>query len=117
MIMDKNTIKEILEKEKAAIEKQLKNFAEKDPNLKGDWDTRFPKFDGNMEEAADEVTEYDAKLPVEFSLEVRLRDVNLALDKLTKDKYGRCDKCGKKIEKERLAVYPAARLCMKCQKK
>ncbi len=116
-MMHKNLIKETLEKEKTAIEKQLKSFAEKDPNLKGDWDTRFPKFDGNMEEAADEVEEYTSKLPVEFSLEVRLRDVNLALDKLAGGKYGRCENCHKKIEKERLAVYPAARLCMKCQKK
>jgi DnaK suppressor protein len=115
--MDQKNIKDILEKEKADIEKQLKNFAEKDPKLKGDWDTRFPKFNGNLDDAADEVTEYDAKLPVEYSLEVRLRDISLALDKLAKGKYGLCDNCQKKIEKERLAVYPAARLCLKCQKK
>jgi DnaK suppressor protein len=115
--MDSRTIKETLEKEKADIEKELKNFAEKDPNLKGDWDTKFPKFDATMDDAADEVTEYDAKLPVEFSLEARLRDINLALEKLAKGKYGICDNCGQKIEKERLEALPAARLCLKCQKK
>lgn len=115
--MDPKNIKDILEKEKASLEKQLRTFAEKDPKLKGDWDTKFPKFDATMDDAADEVTEYDAKLPVEYSLEVRLRDVNLALDKLAHGKYGICDNCQKKIEKERLEVYPAARLCLKCQKK
>jgi len=113
--MKKQEIKEKLEQEKSAIEKQLGTFANKDPNLKGDWDSRFPKFDGNIEEAADEVEEYGSRLPVEFSLETRLRDVNIALEKLAKGKYGKCEKCGKEIEKERLEIHPAARFCMEHQ--
>jgi len=109
-------LKEKLEKEKTAIKKQLATFADQDPELKGDWDTRFPKFDGNLEEAADEVEEYTSRLPVEFSLETRLRDINLALDKIKKDNYGRCENCGKEIDEKRLKVLPAARVCMKCQK-
>lgn len=114
--MNKQAIKEKLEQEKEALEKQLETFANKDPNLKGDWDSRFPKFDGNIEEAANEVEEYGSRLPVEFSLEIRLRDINLALEKLEKGKYGKCEECSKDIEKERLEVYPAARFCMKHQK-
>ncbi len=109
-------LKERLEKDKVAIIKQLKTFATQDPKLKGDWDTRFPDFDGNMEEAADEVEEYASRLPVEFSLEIQLRDTNLALDKIKQDKYGKCEKCNKKIDKKRLKVYPAARHCIKCHK-
>jgi len=112
----KKPLKEKLEKEKAALEKQLGTFATKDPKLKGDWDTRFPNFDGSMEEAADEVEEYASMLPVEFSLETRLKDINLALEKLKQNKYGKCEKCGKKIDKKRLEIHPAARTCMKCQK-
>lgn len=114
--MNKQAIKEKLLQEKEALEKQLETFANKDPVLKGDWDSRFPKFDGNMEEAADEVEEYSSRLPVEFSLETRLRDIALALEKLEKEDYGKCENCGKKIEEERLEVYPAARFCLKCQK-
>lgn len=107
--------KEKLEQEKAALEKQLESFANKDPNLKGDWDSKFPKFDDDIEGAADEVAEYTTRLPVEFSLETRLRDVNLALEKITKDKYGKCENCGKNIEEERLEIMPAARFCTKHQ--
>lgn len=114
--MSKQEIKEKLEREKAAIEKQLGTFADKDPKLKGDWDSRFPKFDGNLEEAADEVEEYSSRLPVEFSLETRLRDVNLALEKLSLGKYGQCDKCGKEIEKERLEAHTSALFCITCQR-
>ncbi|MFH1575651.1 MAG: TraR/DksA C4-type zinc finger protein [Candidatus Nealsonbacteria bacterium] len=113
--MNNKTIKEKLEQEKSAIEKQLGTFANKDPNLKGDWDSKFPKFDGNIEEAADEVEEYTHRLPVEFSLETQLRDINIALEKIEKGKYGKCEKCGKPIEEKRLEVHPAARFCMKCQ--
>ena len=109
-------LKEKLEKEKVAIKKQLATFADQDPNLKGDWDTRFPDFDGSLEEAADEVEEYTSRLPVEFSLETRLRNINLALEKIKKGKYGKCEECGKEIDDKRLKVLPAARLCMKCQK-
>ena len=115
--MNKKLLKELkekLEKEKTALEKQLKTFADQDPNLKGDWDSRFPKFDGNLEEAADEVEEYTSRLPVEFSLETRLKDINLALEKIEKGKYGQCENCEKKIEEKRLKIMPAARVCMKC---
>jgi len=113
--MNKKDIEVKLEQEKAAIEKQLGTFATKDPNLKGDWDSKFPKFDGDLEGAADEVEEYGSRLPVEFSLETRLRDVNLALEKLSSGKYGKCSKCGENIEEKRLEIHPAARFCMKCQ--
>lgn len=117
--MDKNLLKKFkdkLENEKTAIKKQLETFADQDPNLKGDWDSRFPKFGGNIEEAADEVEEYTSRLPVEFSLEIRLKNINLALEKIEQGKYGRCEKCGKEIEEKRLGVMPAGRLCMKCHK-
>ena len=107
-------LKEKLENEKVAIKKQLETFADQDPNLKGDWDTRFPDFDGNLEEAADEVEEYTSRLPVEFSLETSLRDINLALEKIKKGNYGQCENCGKKIDEKRLKIHPAARLCLKC---
>lgn len=111
-----------LEKEKTSIEKELKGFAKEDKKLKGDWDTRFPYFDGEiggarLEKAADEVEEYEANLPIEYTMEIRLRDINLALKKIRKGEYGICEKCKKPINIERLKVYPAARLCMKCQRR
>lgn len=118
--MTQKTLKKIqlkLEEMRVSLEEQLQSFAQKDPNLKHDWDSRFPKFDGgNLEEAADEVEEYSARLPIEFSLETKLRDINLALEKIKKGKYGKCEKCGKPIPQKRLVVSPEAKLCMKCQK-
>ena len=115
-----NELKKKLEKEKANIEKALRTFADKDKNVKGDWDTRFPKWDGDsgssaLERAADQVEEYSTLLSVEHSLENKLKDINSALEKMKKGRYGKCDKCGKEISEERLKAYPEAKNCSKCQ--
>lgn len=114
-------LKKKLEREKENIEKQLKKFATKDEKLKGDWDTRFPLFNGRetgssaLEQSADEVEEYSALLPIEYSLELRLKNINLALEKIKTGKYGICEKCGKEISEKRLKAFPEARTCVKCQ--
>jgi len=110
-------IKEKLEKEKTSLEETFKSFARKDEKLSGDWDARFPKFNGgNLEEAADEVEEYETLLPIEFNLETRLRDIKMALEKIKKDKYGKCEECNEEIPQERLEIYPEARFCVKCKR-
>lgn len=112
-----NEVKNRLEKEKEALEKELNGFAEKDKNMTGDWDSRFPNFNGGqLEDAADEVEEYSTRLPIEHSLELKLRDVNLALKKIDENAYGVCETCKKEIDLERLEIYPEARFCTKCKK-
>ena len=123
--MDKKLLKELkekLEKEKSQIEEELKKFAKKDEKLKGDWDTRYPKWDGeagssSLETMADELEEYESLLPVEHVLELKLRDIDSALEKIKKEKYGICEKCGKEIEIERLKAIPEARFCLRCTPK
>ncbi len=115
-------IKEELKKEKASFEKELQKFAKKDKQPTGDWDTRFPSYDSKetgdaaLEQSADEVEEYVTLLPIEHSLEVRLKNINSALEKIEKGKYGTCEKCGKEIPSERLGAAPEARFCLKCEK-
>lgn len=116
-----NELKEKLENEKASLEKELENFAKKDDMPKGDWETKYPnRENGTMEEEADEMQEYDNLISLEHSLELKLQDVNLALEKINKpgkkEKYGICENCRKKIDEKRLQVYPEARLCTKCKK-
>lgn len=106
-----------LEEQKQTLEQELQKFADKDKKLKGDWSTRFPQFGkGDLSEAADEIEEYATLLPIEYSLELKLRDVNFALDKIKKQKYGQCEKCGKDISKQRLNICPEAKICVKCLK-
>ncbi len=119
-MLSEQSLKEIkakLLKEKDEIEAGLNNFAKADPKLKGDFDTRFPDMAGQtqeLSESADEVEEYENKLHIEHVLELRLRDVNEALEKIRKDAFGICENCGKEIPFERLQANPAAKTCLKC---
>ena len=108
-------LKNKLESERESIKKELENFAKKDDLPKGDWETKYPnREDGDKEEEADEVQEYENLLPVEYSLELKLKDVNLALEKIKSGTYGTCEKCGKKIEEKRLEACPEAKTCITC---
>lgn len=122
--MNKKLLKELknkLEIEKNSLEKELESFAKEDKNLVDNWDARYPnRENGTMEEEADEAQEYDNLISLEHSLELKLQDVNLALEKINKpskkEKYGICENCGKKIDEKRLRAYPEAGLCTKCKK-
>ena len=123
--MDKNLtnqLKERLEKEKVLITEGLKKFAKKDEKLTGDWDTRFPSFNGGetggglLEKEADEVEEYGTLLPIEYAFESKLKNIDSALEKMKEGKYGICEKCGKEIEGGRLEISPEAKYCLKCKK-
>jgi RNA polymerase-binding transcription factor len=48
-------------------------------------------------------------------LELRLRDLNNAQDRLIDGGYGVCVDCGKRIGDQRLRVDPAASSCVDCQ--
>ena len=108
-------LKQQLEASKISLEKELESFATEDKNHKGNWDAkRISVEDTDMEEKADEMEEYDNLLSLEHSLELKLKDVTLALEKMTAVNYGVCEKCGKEIEAGRLQVCPEAKTCVKC---
>ncbi|KPJ57548.1 hypothetical protein AMJ49_00285 [Parcubacteria bacterium DG_74_2] len=111
-------LKEKLEKEKGEIEEELKKFAKRDIKFPEDWDTKFPKWDGEtgFEIEADEVEEYATRLPIEYALELKLKSINLALEKIKRSEYGICEKCKKEIEIERLKANSSARFCLKCKR-
>ena len=106
-----------LTSEKQELEKMLAYFAKKDPNLKGNWNAQFPNMgekssfsSGALEERQDEVEEYEAELSEEHTLESRLQEINAALERMERNTYGICAKCGKEIPLDRLGANPAA-LC------
>ncbi len=108
-------LKSQLQAKKQQLEDRLNEFATKDPDLKGDWDTKYPRVpQGNLEEAADEVEEYTTKLNVEFTFENQLKDISAALERIAQGNYGVCEKCKSPIALDRLKVSPEARLCSNC---
>ena len=113
-------LKKKLESEKKKLTNDLKSFAKKDLRSKSNWITRFPFFGTNrshQDEIAEEIEEYENLLPVEHSLENRLKNTEEALEKMKKGKYGKCEGCKKDIEIRRLEVAPEAKTCLTCSKK
>ncbi|OGZ34336.1 MAG: hypothetical protein A2Y98_00315 [Candidatus Portnoybacteria bacterium RBG_19FT_COMBO_36_7] len=111
-------LKKQLEEKKVKIEGELGSIARKDPKFKGDYDTRYPDFGApqSPDESALEVSAYESTLPIEYALEIRLKEINKALEKIKKGTYGKCETCGKAIDEKRLQAMPEAETCAKCQK-
>lgn len=116
---DTAKFKKALEERKAKLESELTSFAKKDDKLKGDYDTQFPDFGTaqSADEEAFEVATYDSTLPVEYALELRLADINRAIEKIENGTYGQCDNCTGEIDVKRLEAMPEARTCLDCDKK
>ena len=114
-------IKEKLEKEKENIERELQEFTRQEKNHLGKRKVIFPHFDGNagsgrLEEGADEVEEYSTFLSIKENLEKKLLNIEKALERIKKGKYGICEKCGRKISEEKLRACPETNLCLECQR-
>jgi len=108
--------KTLLRKEKR-LKKQLSNVASKRKSVKGDYKARFPFFGHGKDEDAQEVTQYEKRISIEHQLEAELEKVESAIEKIKEGKYGICKNCKKKIQPERLKIYPEAQHCMECHKK
>ena len=121
-MMDKKIIERLkkkLKERKTKLENELASFTKKDERLKGDYDTQFPDFGTaqSSDEEAFEVATYDSALPVEYALELRLADINKALEKMKNGAYGQCENCAGDMDMRRLEAMPEARLCLNCYKK
>lgn len=103
---DLTNLKEQLEKEAGELEVQMNRH-------KGDTD--FGSDIDHGDEEADEAEEYANDLGIKDALKERMMDVESALDKLTRNEYGKCENCGKEISLELLKVNPESRLCKKCK--
>lgn len=115
-----NKFKILLLKQKEVLEKELGSIAKRDPNQKDNWNTVFPSFEPDNfdeEEAAGEVQEYINRLPLEHSLELRLREINKAIERIKKGTYGKCANCDSNISQKRLQILPETEICLKCKNK
>lgn len=92
--------------EKNKIEKQL---SEMDENVD------FGSDIDSLEEESDESEESLNILGVKEVFKSRLLNIEAALEKITNNTFGVCQKCGKIIEKEILEIVPESALCKSCK--
>lgn len=89
---------------------EQKSLIENDPYLQPDRATdNAETLDDVMEDTGKNIT--DARLNIVRGLRIQVRK---ALAAIKLGKYGKCEVCGKPIDKARLMVYPEATTCIDC---
>ena len=106
--------KELL-KRKEEIEKQLQEVGKKSFRGENGYEPKFPTYGQAEEENIDEVSAFTDNVSLEANLEANLAEIERALNKIQKGKYGICESCGKAIDEKRLQAFPTARFCRKCR--
>jgi len=116
--MDQTTLQELktsLEQERDRVVASLSSIAKPDSHMKGNWNADYPQFEAtetgshnSLDQEADEVEEYEARLEAEHSLESRLLHITRALTRIQAGTYGICAACKKPLPLDRLKANPAA---------
>jgi DnaK suppressor protein len=105
-------IKLFLERELIKLKRRKKQLKKEDPFLKGD-----RTEENSLEEDLDEqIGHFDNEIKAKF-LSKQIAQFRTALTRMKIGKYGICEKCGKMIDTDRLAVKAEATTCIKCSKK
>jgi RNA polymerase-binding transcription factor DksA len=104
-----------LEAEQTELEKQLKNLGRVNPSNPADWEPTPDKGDNPMRadknELADSMEDFEENTAILRELEIRINNVNKALERIASGTYGQC-KEGDEIPLERLEANPAAETCI-----
>lgn len=50
-------------------------------------------------------------------LDKKINQTKKAIKRVKSEKYGICEECGEMIDTDRLAIYPEATLCVRCEAK
>ncbi len=113
--MNTETYKKSLEKELKTLEVELKSVGRKNPDNSKDWEPRATDVDieaSDLADTADNIENYESNTAILKQLETQYNNVKLALDKIAKGTYGKCEVDGKPIGEDRLKANPAARTCV-----
>jgi DnaK suppressor protein len=106
-------IKDYLMAMQKRLEKRRRNIVAEDPFS----DSSRVNDNAASDADAAEISGHDRAEALRDEVDRRLITVRKALTKIKLGRYGLCEECGKMIDTDRLAVNPAAELCMKCEKK
>lgn len=115
--LDLNKYKEKLEEEKRHLEEDLSTVGTINPDNPEDWEAVADDLNilpSDVNELSDTIEEFEENSAIVKQLEIRLTDINVALEKIEDDEkeYGICEIGGEEINPKRLEINPAARACM-----
>lgn len=115
MTIDKNKIKENLEKERDTLVEGLKDIGKLNPET-NEWEAVPDERDyveTDQNDMADRFEDFESKSSMMKVLEAKLKNVLHALKGINRESFGKCEICKKEIESDRLKANPSARTCKK----
>jgi RNA polymerase-binding transcription factor DksA len=104
-----------LREELALLEAELKSVGRINPENPDDWEPVAGETNidpAEAEERAGEITDFEDRSAVEFTLEEKYNKVKAALGRIAGGTYGVCKVCGNAIEEARLSANPSADTCI-----
>ncbi|MEK9175796.1 MAG: TraR/DksA family transcriptional regulator [Patescibacteria group bacterium] len=115
MVLNIDYFQKQLEEEKTKIEGELGTVATRNPDAPADWNVSYPDMNASPsapDEIADQEEEYENRVSIEAGLEIRLREINDAIERIKHGGFGICKEKGEPISEERLRANPAANTCV-----
>lgn len=103
--------KNILLKQQKQVEKEIKEIEKDDPAKEVLIESSEPGTDSYIADAHTRI------MALVETLKKMNNNIQEALQKIGKGTYGKCEKCGKKIEIGRLMAMPTAQYCLSDTKK
>lgn len=104
-------VKQKLEAERKHIMQQMQDLKKADPFNNPDHADDNAAVDTDVREQEG----HDLIQAEVATLQERVMDIDTALERIEKGRYGYCSKCGKEIPAGRLAVIPEAEFCVECE--
>lgn len=98
----------------ARLQKELAEAREELARLEEKLEHR-PDF--GLGEGSPEIYEWEMNLAMRERVLAKIASLEDALRSLDKGLYGICERCGKRIEPERLEILPDTTLCVQCAKR
>lgn len=119
--MDKAFIgkmEQLLIEEHDKIKKEIETIAIKDPEgAKDSYEVVRPEYSDSDDDTSIETTDFQNNAALASQLEAELKEIDSALVRIERGKYGVCEVCGKEIPQDRLEALPSARLHLDCVSK
>lgn len=106
-------LKKRLLQEKEELLKRISDLRQGDPFLDPDHVNDNAAVDTDVREQIGHET-VEAQI---LTLQKKVSEIENALVKIEKKKYGKCERCKKPILVVRLKLLPEARYCVECEKK
>ncbi|MHB0858860.1 MAG: TraR/DksA family transcriptional regulator [Anaerolineae bacterium] len=103
-------LKEFLEEERERLRRQI---AAQDTTFNIYDDSSG--YDTHLADVGTEAFEQERNAGQRRDEELMLADVEAALERIERGVYGICQRCGLKIDADRLQALPTARFCFSCQ--